>query len=167
MATKSRCCLHWQAADVYLTRDPIHIETLVGLVSDPDRGGIATFIGTVRRSHAGHEVVALSYTAYDEMAELECGAIIAEARRRWPVRVALLHRLGDLVVGDTAVVVAVAGAHRSEAFAACQWAIDEVKRRVPIWKRETYSDGTVAWVDPTASGGIVLAHPADSAAVDG
>lgn len=152
---------------MYLTRTPIHIETLVALVADPDRGGIATFVGTVRRFHAGREVVALSYTAYDEMAERECDAIITDAGRRWPVRVALLHRLGDLEVGDTAVVVAVAGAHRGEAFAACQWVIDEVKRRVPIWKRETYADGTVAWVDPTAPEGIVLSRPVGSVVADG
>lgn len=152
---------------MYLTRDPVQLETLIHAVSDPAMGGIATFLGAVRRSHAGREVTALSYSAYDEMAEHECEAIVNEARSRWPVRIALAHRVGDLTVGDTAVAVAVAGAHRDEAFTACRWVIDEVKRRVPIWKRETYADGTVAWVDPTAPGGIVPARPTDTAARHG
>ena len=68
---------------------------------------------------------------------------------------AICHRIGALVVGDTAVVVAAAAAHRDAAFAATRWTIDEIKRRVPIWKHEQYADGTTAWVDPTAATGIV------------
>jgi molybdopterin synthase catalytic subunit len=83
------------------------------------------------------------------MAEAECGRIVTETLARWPVAVALRHRVGRLEVGDTAVGIAVAGAHRDEAFAACRHLIEEVKRRVPIWKREIYADGTEEWVDPT------------------
>ena len=77
---------------------------------------------------------------------------MGEAASRWPVAVALRHRLGALEIGDTAVGVAASGAHREEAFAACRYVIEEVKRRVPIWKRERYADGTEEWVDPTRVG---------------
>jgi molybdopterin synthase catalytic subunit len=144
---------------MYLTHHPIDLGSLIAQVSRADHGGIATFTGAVRDSHAGRAVTALSYSSYESMAEHECAGIVREAEARWPVRVALVHRLGDLAIGDLAVAVAVASAHREEAFAACRWVIDEVKARVPIWKRETYEDGSVAWVDPTAPGGIVMARP--------
>jgi molybdopterin synthase catalytic subunit len=84
------------------------------------------------------------------MAEVECAHIIAEAEERWNCVVALRHRTGSLLVGDVAVAVAVASAHRQEAFAGCRYVIEEVKRRVPIWKREYFADGTVEWVDASA-----------------
>ncbi len=87
------------------------------------------------------------------MAESLCGELIAEVESTWPVRATLSHRLGRLNVGEVAVAVAVAGAHRAEAFMACRHLIEELKRRVPIWKRETYADGQVAWVDPTTPAG--------------
>ena len=93
------------------------------------------------------------------MAEAECARIVEETERRWPVRVALRHRVGLLAIGDAAVAIAVAGAHRDETFAACRHVIEELKRRVPIWKRERYADGSVEWVgtgpaaDLTAPGG--------------
>jgi molybdopterin synthase catalytic subunit len=149
---------------MYLTHDPIDVPALVRRVTGPDQGGVATFSGAVRREHAGREVVALSYSCYESMAEETCAGIVSEAEERWPVRIALEHRIGDLVVGDVAVAIAAAAAHRDAAFAACRWVIDEVKRRVPIWKRETYADGTVAWVDPTAADGIVMARPTVSPA---
>ena len=136
----------------FLTRSPIQAEELVKLVSAPDRGGVSTFLGLVRDHHQGRAVVGLSYSAYEPMAEASCREIVAEAESRWPVRVALLHRLGDLVIGDVAVAIAVAGNHRDEAFAACRHVIEELKRRVPIWKREAYADGTEAWVDPGQQG---------------
>jgi molybdopterin synthase catalytic subunit len=83
------------------------------------------------------------------MAEEECARIVAEAEARWPVRVALEHRVGALEIGDIAVAVAAGGAHRDEAFAACRFVIEEVKRRVPVWKKEFYQDGAVEWVDAT------------------
>ena len=88
----------------------------------------------------------LDYSAYGPMAEAECARIVAEAEARWPVAVALQHRIGALAIGDAAVAMVAAAAHRDEAFAACRYVIEEVKRRVPIWKREHYADGTVAWV---------------------
>jgi molybdopterin synthase catalytic subunit len=91
----------------------------------------------------------LEYVAYEPMAESIAAEIVSEAEGRWPVTVALRHRLGRLALGDVAVAIVAVGDHRDEAFAACRYVIEEVKRRVPIWKREKYADGTEAWVDPT------------------
>lgn len=134
---------------MYLTRDPLDLGSLVAQVSSARRGGIATFLGVVRDHHDGQAVRELEYSAYEPMAESVAGEIVAETQQRWPVTVALGHRLGRLALGDAAVAIAVAGDHRDEAFAACRHVIEEVKRRLPIWKRERYADGTEAWVDPT------------------
>lgn len=126
---------------------------MVASVSAPDRGALATFVGLVRDHHAGRGVLGLEYSAYGPMAESRCAAIVAEAEARWAVRIALAHRLGGLIVGEAAVVVVAASAHREAAFEACRWVIEAVKAQVPIWKRERYLDGSEAWVDPTAPGG--------------
>ena len=136
-----------------LSFEPIDVEALTGLVTGPDRGGIVSFVGLVRNHHAGSVVVELEYSAYGPMAERAIAAIVTEVRERWPVAAAVVHRLGRLAIGDVAVAVVVAGGHRGEAFEACRYAVEEVKRRVPIWKRERYADGSEAWVDPTAPGG--------------
>ena len=134
----------------FIASDPIDHAALLASVEAPERGGVASFVGLVRDHHEGRPVLRLDYSAYGEMAEAECGRIVAEAEARWRVAVALRHRVGSLAIGDTAVAVVAASAHREEAFAACRYVIEEVKRRVPVWKREFYADGTVAWVDPTA-----------------
>ena len=134
-----------------MTAQPITLGALVAEVSAPERGGIATFLGLVRNHHGGRPVLRLDYSAYEPMADAECGRIVAEAEARWQVVVALQHRIGPLAIGETAVAIAAASAHREDAFAACRYVIEEVKRRVPIWKREYYADGTVGWVDPTAA----------------
>ncbi len=136
---------------------PLDVAGLMASVGAADRGGVASFVGLVRDHHGGRAVVELEYTAYETMADAALAAIVAEAEGRWPVAVAVRHRLGLLAIGDAAVVVAVGGAHRDETFAACRYVIEELKRRVPIWKRERYLDGTEAWVDPTVPGGIVSA----------
>lgn len=133
-----------------LTRAPIEIESLIRAVSAPALGGIATFLGLVRDHHGGRGVLRLEYSAYEAMAETESARIVAEAESRWPARVAVLHRLGELAIGDVAIGVAVASAHRAPAFEACRFIVEEMKHKVPIWKKEFYADGTVAWVDPTA-----------------
>jgi len=130
----------------FLSDTPLDLAGLIAEVTAPDRGGIAAFVGTVRDHHGGRPVVELEYSAYGAMAEAECGRIVEETERRWPVRVALRHRIGLLAIGEAAVAIAVAGAHRDEAFAACRHVIEELKRRVPIWKRERYANGTVEWV---------------------
>jgi molybdopterin synthase catalytic subunit len=118
-------------------------------VTAPARGGIACFLGVVRDHHAGRAVASLEYSAYEPMAEAECARIAAEARARWQAEVALEHRLGHLNIGDAAVAIAAAAPHRDAAFAACRYVIEEVKRRVPIWKRERFTDGTEMWVGET------------------
>jgi molybdopterin synthase catalytic subunit len=137
----------------HLSLRPLDLTALIDTVTAPDRGGVVTFIGVVRDHHHGRRVAGLSYSAYEPMAESVCAAIKAEAERRWPVRAALAHRLGDLEIGDAAVAIAVASAHRDDAFAACRYVIEEVKCLVPIWKRERFVDGTEEWVDPTQAGG--------------
>lgn len=133
----------------FLTHEALDLLPLIRQVSAPDHGGVASFLGVVRDHHEGQAVVGLEYSAYEAMAEAECGRIVAEVEARWAVRVALRHRLGRLTVGDAAVAIAVGGGHRAVAFTACRHVLEEVKRRVPIWKHEQYADGTAAWVDPT------------------
>jgi molybdopterin synthase catalytic subunit len=120
-------------------------------VHSPARGGVSVFLGQVRDHHEGRAVTRLDYSAYGAMAEAECARIVAEAERRWNVGVALRHRVGSLAIGEVAVAVVAASAHRADAFSACRFVIEEVKLRVPIWKREHYADGTATWVDPTAA----------------
>jgi molybdopterin synthase catalytic subunit len=136
----------------YLTESPLDLTRLLARVHGADRGGIASFLGVVRSHHQGRGVLRLAYSAYPEMAEAECARIVAEAETRWPVQVALEHRLGTLEIGEAAVAVVVAGAHREEAFAACRHVIEELKRRVPIWKREEFADGGVDWVGAEGAG---------------
>jgi molybdopterin synthase catalytic subunit len=131
----------------FLTTAPISLDALCAGVAAPECGGLATFQGLVRNHHEGREVLGIEYSAYDEMAETVCASIVGEAETRWPVRIGLLHRVGELQVGDVAVAIVAAGAHRDEAFAACRYVIEEVKRRVPIWKRERFADGTEEWVE--------------------
>ena len=129
---------------------PLDPAAIIARVVSPERGGVATFIGIVRNHHAGRAVEHLDYSAYPPMAEAECARIVAEAEAFWPAAISLKHRLGRLEIGDAAVVVAAAAAHRDAAFEACRYVIEQLKVRVPIWKREHYADGTEAWVDPTA-----------------
>jgi molybdopterin synthase catalytic subunit len=136
----------------FLTSSPIDLSELLGIVQSPERGGTACFLGTVRNHHGGREVHGLDYSAYEPMVEAECARIVAETEARWQVRVALRHRIGHLEIGDAAVAVVAASAHRDEAFVACRHVIEEVKRRVPIWKREVFADGTVGWVEPSRGG---------------
>jgi molybdopterin synthase catalytic subunit len=131
---------------LYLTEQPVDLGALIDAVQSPERGGIACFLGTVRNHHHGRDVLRLEYSAYAPMVEAECARIVAEAESRWDVTIALRHRLGRLEIGEVAVAVVTASAHRDEAFVACRYVIEELKRRVPIWKREFYADGAVQWV---------------------
>jgi len=137
----------------YLVHQPIDVSGLMASVAAADRGGLTSFVGLVRNHHDGRAVLELEYSAYEPMANVAVREIVAEAEGRWPVAVAVRHRLGLLAVGDAAVAVAVGGGHRGEVFEACRYVIEELKRRVPVWKRERYADGTEAWVDPTAPEG--------------
>ncbi len=101
-----------------------------------DVGGVVTFWGVVRDVEEGRKISSLEYTAYREMAEHQFNKIIADARKKWPLnRVRVIHRLGNVAVGEPSLLVRVEAAHRGEAFAAAQFIIDELKRKVPIWKK--------------------------------
>ena len=122
-------------------------EALVQAVPALAAGGIVVFEGVVRDHSAGRPVVSLEYEAYPALAVREGERILAEARGRFAVEAAVaVHRTGHLALGETAVWVGVAAAHRGAAFDACRYVIDELKARVPIWKREHYADGPAEWV---------------------
>ncbi len=130
---------------VQLVRQPIDLPAL--FAADARDGAVCVFVGVVRDQNGGRAVLRLEYEAYEEMALPLMREIAVEARRRFPVSaVRLVHRLGRLEIGEPSVAVAVASPHRAEAFAACRFAIDTLKARVPIWKKEFYADGT-AWLD--------------------
>ncbi len=129
-----------------ITAEPIDAAACRRLLEHPAAGAFVAFEGWVRDHNAGRAVRSLEYEAYAALAEKEGAAIVAEARERFGVlRVAAVHRVGHLALSDLAVWVGVAAAHRDAAFAACRYVIDEVKGRVPIWKREHYADGTTTW----------------------
>lgn len=136
-----------------LTLDVIDPAALLSRVSDATHGATALFLGTVRNSHDGRAVDGIDYSAYDAMAIAEMERIAREAEVRFPgVRITIEHRIGTLGIGEVSVGIACAHAHRAPALDACRHAIEELKRRVPIWKREHYLDGTSEWVDPTRAG---------------
>ena len=128
---------------VRLVREPIDVAALQATA--PADGALCLFVGVVRDHNEGRRVLRLEYEAYEEMALPLMETIAAEARRRWAVSdLRIVHRLGRLEIGDASVAVAVAAAHRGDAFEACRYAIDTLKASVPIWKKEFYADGT-AW----------------------
>ena len=134
---------------IQLTHDEIDTAGLTESVRSTASGAVLLFLGTVRELTAGRRTEALDYEAYPQMAEAKLAELEAEARRRWPIdRVAVVHRLGHLELGDVSVAVAVSCPHREQAFDAGRFLIDELKRVVPIWKKENFSDGTSEWVHP-------------------
>jgi molybdopterin synthase catalytic subunit len=130
------------------TSTPIDIVAAQAELRDLGAGGYVSFEGWVRDLNEGQEVVRLEYEAFQELAVKEGERIVADALRRFPVKHALcIHRVGDLGLGELAVWVGVSSAHRGEAFDACRFIIDEVKHRVPIWKKEHYRAGNSGWVN--------------------
>jgi molybdopterin synthase catalytic subunit len=128
-----------------LTHDAIDLGALQA-TSAAD-GALCLFVGVVRNVNAGRRVAYLEYESYEEMALPLLEELEAEARRRWPVTdVRMVHRLGRLEIGEASVAVAVSSPHRDEAFAACRYLIDTLKKTVPIWKKEHTSDGAV-WIE--------------------
>ena len=120
-------------------------------VRTDDVGAISVFVGTVREVSDGRVVTQLEYDAYQSMAETELAAIVSEAAQRYDIASLVAeHRVGNLGVGDVSVVIASAHAHRALAIQCTHFVIEEIKKRVPIWKREHFADGTRQWVDPTA-----------------
>ena len=133
-----------------LVRAPIDPGALLAAVANPAHGALLLFIGVVREVNDGRDVTGIEYSAYEGMAERELAAIAEEAEARFgATSVAIEHRLGELALEEASVAIAVGHAHRGTAYDASRWVIEELKRRVPIWKRERYVDGTREWVDPS------------------
>ncbi len=133
-----------------LVTHPLDARALLNEVSGPRHGATVLFVGTVRSVNDGREVSGIEYTAYDAMAEREMSSILAEAEARFDGAVVVAeHRTGVLDVGEVSIVIAAAHERRASALDALSYAIEEIKSRVPIWKRELYVDGTRSWVDPT------------------
>lgn len=140
---------------------PLSVAEATAAVAAPDVGGIDLFLGAVRDHNAGRRVARLEYHAYVSMAEKEMRRIAEEIEGELPgVRLAALHRIGSLAVGDLAVICAAGAVHRGEAFQACRALIDRIKHRVPIWKREHGPDGPywVGWEDARCGDGHEHAH---------
>ena len=119
-------------------------------VAGDGNGAVILFLGTVRDSNDGRSVMGIEYSAYRSMAERELASIVGEASREFATSdIVVEHRVGILAVGEVSVAIAVAHPHRGAAYDASRYVIEHIKRRVPIWKREHYVDGTREWVDPT------------------
>ena len=131
----------------HLTFDPIDLVSAMASVATAADGALATFTGMVRDHHNGRPVLRLEYEAHTTMADRQVARLVASARERWDVTgIRVLHRLGTLAVGEVAVVVVVAAAHRGDAMEACRWIIDTLKAEVPIFKKEWYADES-AWIE--------------------
>ena len=132
-----------------ITDTVITAEDVIQAVEADDAGAIVPFLGTVRNNTDGRKVSYLEYEAYAPMAEKKMAEIAQEIREKWGLdRVAMIHRVGRLEIGEVSVAVAVASTHRKEAFEACKYAMDRLKQIVPIWKREVWEDGEQEWVKP-------------------
>src|SRR5580700_4781783 len=147
------------------SRTPINVESLRAELADPACGGYTSFEGLVRNHNEGMSVRHLEYEAFEPLAIKEGERIVAEAIERFGIEhAACVHRIGDLAIGEMAVWVGAAARHRDEAFRACRYIIDEVKHRVPIWKKEHYENGDSGWVNcercaaPTADHGAHDGH---------
>ena len=130
----------------FVTASRLNHAALCRAVSSPRHGALASFVGTVRAVHAGRRVKAVSYDCFVPLAEKELARIKSAAESRWPVLVAVAHRVGRLKVGEASVAIAVGSGHRAEAFDACRFVIEEIKRLVPVWKKEHYTKGDGRWL---------------------
>jgi molybdopterin synthase catalytic subunit len=125
---------------------PIDVAAVTAAAGEPASGATVTFVGTTRDSNDGRRVTRLEYEAYPEMALAEMRKIGETAQQRWPIRrLAVVHRIGVVPVGEASVVIAVSSAHRAAAFEACHFIIDRLKEVVPIWKKEHFTSGEV-WI---------------------
>lgn len=136
---------------IRLTHDPIDPAAVLAQVASTQAGAVVLFLGTTREFTAGRRTATLDYEAYGEMAERELAELERRARADWPlVECSIVHRLGRVELGEASVAIAVSSPHRDAAFAAGKWLIDALKQVVPIWKRETWADGSTEWVHPGA-----------------
>ncbi len=132
-----------------ITFAPLNLEELYRFAEHPHNGAVVVMSGTVRDQTEGKAVLSLEYQAYEPMALKVFQGIAQDIRQRWPDvnRIAIHHRTGHLKISEISVLVAIGCPHRSEAFAACQYAIDTLKHNAPIWKKEHWADGSSSWVN--------------------
>ena len=131
---------------IEITENKIDVQAIISSVSHPEAGGIDVFIGVTRNNNSGKKVIKLEFESHKSMAIKELNKIITKASEKWDIKsVSISHRVGLVEIGEEAVVIAVACPHRSDAFEACRYVIDSLKKTVPIWKKEIFEDGDV-WV---------------------
>lgn len=131
---------------VGITQSELDIKAISEQVYNDQSGAVSVFVGNVRNATNGRKVMRLEFECYEKMALLEMRKIVEAAKEKWPITAStIVHRIGNLAIGDTAVIIAVATPHRADSFAACQYMIDTLKQTVPIWKKEIFEDGEV-WV---------------------
>ncbi len=135
---------------IEIIREPIDIDQLNERASHPACGAVLTFSGTVRNHHLGRKVVKLAYEAYESMAQSEMEKVAAAAFEQWPdvKKIQVVHRFGEMAVGESSIYLTVSSPHRPDGFAALRFVIDRIKRDVPIWKKEYYEDGETDWLHP-------------------
>lgn len=139
---------------VRITEDVLDPAEAIAAVADPAAGAIDVFMGVVRNSNMGRDVAYLEYDAYPPMGEKLMAELAQEAIEEYGLRkVAIMHRIGRLEIGETSLLIALSSGHRSEAFAGGKWLVDEVKRRLPVWKKEVWSDGE-EWIEGPESLGM-------------
>jgi molybdenum cofactor synthesis domain-containing protein len=139
-----------QVCRATVTAEPLSVDAHAALVDDPAAGAVVTFAGVVRDHDHGRDVTELEYVGHPSAADVVAEVVADLAKRHGPAGVraiAASHRIGTLAIGDVALAVAVAAEHRAAAFAACSDVVDEVKRRLPVWKRQTFADGSDEWVN--------------------
>jgi molybdopterin synthase catalytic subunit len=132
---------------IKVTADPISAGDALTFVADPGAGGTCLFAGTVRDASDAGEVTGITYEAWDELAVARLNELADQLFGKWPVRrVAIVHRTGELGVGETSVIVATSAPHRDDAFEACRHAVDRLKEDIPVWKKEHLVSGDARWV---------------------
>jgi molybdopterin synthase catalytic subunit len=132
---------------VMFTKDTFSVDEAISILRKPEAGAYVVFLGQVRNKNMGREVLKLIYEAYPEMAEAEMERIREKAFERFPIiDMVIWHRYGELEVGEDTILIVASAKHRREAFKACEWALEEVKHRVPVWKREVTPEGTF-WIE--------------------
>ena len=135
---------------IQLVNTSIDVTQVLADVSSTQAGAVLLFLGTTREFTKGKQTVTLDYEAYNDMAEKKLAELEATARHKWPlVECCIIHRLGNVPLGEASVAVAVSSGHRDAAFEAGRWLIDTLKVEVPIWKQEHWADGTSEWVHPS------------------
>jgi molybdopterin synthase catalytic subunit len=134
---------------IEITQAPIDPTVVLQQVASNHAGAVVLFLGTTRQFTDGRQTESLQYECYPAMAEKKMAELVEQASARWPlVGCTIIHRVGQVSLGETSVAIAVSSAHRQAAFEAGQWLIDTLKQVVPIWKKENWADGTSQWVHP-------------------